>query len=134
MIDMGVQVTLHITEELYRQAERLARSRQRDVADLLAESIHLPQPAEEAGALANDSAIERETAAYLALHNGLLQQYEGEYIALHHGELVAHGPDFGAVYHAANLAYPHEFVLIRRVESDAEPVYHFRSPKFMPES
>ncbi|MBE2197012.1 MAG: hypothetical protein IAE79_00280 [Anaerolinea sp.] len=131
---MGVQVTLHIAEDLYRRAERLARSRQREVADLLAESIHLPQTAENAAELADDDAIERETAAYRALHGDLLQYYEGQYIALHHGELVAHGPDFGAVYSEVNRAYPHEFVLIRRVETDPEPVYHFRSPRFAPES
>lgn len=120
---MGVQVTLHIAEDLYRRAERLARSRQREVADLLAESIILPQTTEDAAALHGDSAIERETAAYLALRTELLQRYEGQYIALHHGELVAHGPDFGAVYSDVNCAYPHEFVLIRRVETEPEPVY-----------
>jgi len=99
--------------------------RQREVADLLAESIHLPQTAEDAAELADDSAIERETAAYLTLHNDLLQHYEGQYIALHHGEVMAHGPDFGAVYNEVNRAYPHEFVLIRRVEPDPDPVYHF---------
>ena len=105
---MGVQVTIHIAEDLYRRAERLARSRQREVADLLAESIHLPQVMEGEATLDDDNAIERETAAYRALHNELLQRYEGQYIALHHGELVAHGPDFGTVYSQVNLAYPQE--------------------------
>ena len=130
---MGVQVTIHIAEDLYRRAERLARSRQREVADLLAESIHLPQVMEGEATLDDDNAIERETAAYRALHSELLQRYEGQYIALHHGELVAHGPDFGTVYNQVNLAYPQEFVLIRRVQSDPEPVYHFRSPRFVQE-
>jgi hypothetical protein len=62
---MGVQVTLQIAEDLYRRAERLARSRQREVTDLLAESIQLPQTVEEAADLVEDSAIERETSAYL---------------------------------------------------------------------
>ncbi len=131
---MGVQVTIHIAEDLYRRAERLARSRQREVADLLAESIHLPQVMEGEATLDDDNAIERETAAYRALHSELLKRYEGQYIALHHGELVAHGPDFGTVYSQVNLAYPQEFVLIRRVQSDPEPVYHFRSPRFVQES
>lgn len=124
---MGVQVTIHIAEDLYRRAERLARSRQREVADLLAESIHLPQVVEDAATLDDDSAIERETAAYRALHSELLQGYEGQYIALHHGELVAHGPDFGTVYSHATDTYPYEFVLIRKVENEPEPVCHFRS-------
>lgn len=130
---MGVQVTIHIAEDLYRRAERLARSRQREVADLLAESIHLPQVMEGEATLDDDNAIERETAAYRALHSELLQRYEGQYIALHHGELIAHGLDFGTVYSQVNLAYPQEFVLIRRVQSDPEPVYHFRSPRFVQE-
>ena len=103
---MGVQVTIHIAEDLYRRAERLARSRQREVADLLAESIHLPQVMEGEATLDDDNAIERETAAYRALHNELLQRYEGQYIALHHGELVAHGPDFGTVYSQSSEASP----------------------------
>jgi hypothetical protein len=127
MIEMGVQVTIHIAEDLYRRAERLARSRQREVADLLAESIHLPQVVEDLATLDDDNAIERETAAYRALHSELLQGYEGQYIALHHGELVAHGPDFGTVYSQATGTYPHEFVLIRRVGNEPEPVCHFRS-------
>jgi hypothetical protein len=37
MVEMSVKVTLNIDNDLYRRAEKLARLRRRDVADLLAE-------------------------------------------------------------------------------------------------
>lgn len=40
---MGKQVTLTIPDELYQRARRIAQSRQRHVADVLAESIVLAE-------------------------------------------------------------------------------------------
>jgi hypothetical protein len=129
---MSIQVTLTINDDLYRRARQIARSRQQDVAEVLAESITLTEMAEDFGA-SEDGAIERENAAYLALHDTLLEKYRGEYVALYHGEVIAHGSDFGTVFTYVNQQHPDEFVMIRRVEADPEPVYHFRSPKLVVE-
>lgn len=128
---MSVQVTLNITEELYHRAQKLARSRDADVTELLAEAIALP-PIEEAWLpLDKDQAIEQERKAYWQLHNDLLAHYADQYIALHQGQLVGHHPEFSVLFTQINRDYPHEFVLIRRVESEPEPIYHFRSPRLV---
>jgi predicted transcriptional regulator len=46
---MSVQVTLTINDDLYRRAKRIARSRQQDVAEVLAESITLTETAGQCG-------------------------------------------------------------------------------------
>jgi hypothetical protein len=92
---MGVQVTLTINDELYRRAKRIARSRQRDVAEVLAESITLPeltaQPEDRDEQ--RDTAVACEEAAFHRLHPELWQKYPGEYVVIYNEELVDHGPD-----------------------------------------
>ena len=63
---MSVEGMLTIPEEVYRRARRIARSRKRAVADVLAEAITLPEPGVEA-----NPAVEREEAAFHRLHPDL---------------------------------------------------------------
>lgn len=129
---MGTQVTLTIPDELYRRAQRLAEARQRDVADVLAEAIILTNEPHQVD-LAPDEDIDRERAAYVAMHSMLWEKYRGQYVAIYHGEMIDHDTEFAALYSRVHKQYPDQFVLIRQVEVEPERVYYFRSPRFTEE-
>jgi hypothetical protein len=109
---MGVQVTLTINDDLYRRARRIARSRQRDVEEVLAESITLPETADQPEERDDkvNTAVAREEAAFHRLHSELWQKYPGEYVAIYNEELVDHDPDQVTLYLRVKALYPDQFV------------------------
>lgn len=126
---MTVKVQLEINDELYRQAEALARATQRSVTTVLTEAITLEEPTTETD-LPEDS-MERERLAFLTLHDQLKKSYLGQYVAVFDQQVVDHDAELKLLYQRIRQKYPDEFVLIRRVEANPEPVYHFRSPRFV---
>lgn len=130
---MTVKVQLEINDELYRQAEALAKATQRSVTTVLSEAITLEDVITEPTSEADlpEENIERERSAFLALHTQLKKNYLGQYVAIFAQQLVDHDAELKSLYQRIRQKYPDEFVLIRRVEANPEPVYHFRSPRFV---
>jgi hypothetical protein len=77
-----------------------------------------------------DNEVEREKAAYFALHQVLWQKYPGQHVAIYNGELVDHDTDGVALSKRVYQRYPDQFVLIRQVEQEPDRVLYFRSPRF----
>lgn len=125
---MSRQITLTIPDELYRQAQRVARIRERDVAEILVEAIVL-----EAGITeqAQETAVDREEAAFLRLHPHLWQQYPEQYVAIYNGQLIDHDKDQVALFQRVKQKYPKEFVWIAPVHEDPVEEYVMRSPRFV---
>ncbi|MCI0398601.1 MAG: DUF5678 domain-containing protein [Chloroflexi bacterium] len=126
---MGTQVTLTIPDDVYHRAQQIAQSNRRDVAEVLAESIVLLDEPEQAVPTEIEEALERERAAYLAMHARLSEKYLGHYVAVYGEEVVDHDPDLADLYARVSRQYPRNRVLIRQVEKEPERVYHFRSPR-----
>lgn len=130
---MTVKVQLEINDELCRQKEALARATQRSVTTVLAEAITLEAAVVEPTAETElpEENIERERSTFLALHAQLKKSYLGQYVAIFAQQLIDHDAELKPLYQRIRQKYPDEFVLIRRVEANPEPVYHFRSPRFV---
>ena len=64
---MSMRVTVTLPDDVYRRAEHLARLTDRDVADVLAETIHLSLEPLGAQRAADQSATERPDADVLAV-------------------------------------------------------------------
>ena len=122
---MSKQVTLTIPNGLYHRAQRIAQSRQQDVADVLVEAIVLE---EENG---EETAVDREEAAFRRLHPELRQQYAGQYVAIYDGELVDHDADQVALFLRMRQRFPNQFVWIAPVRQTAEEIYQMRSPRLV---
>ncbi|NKQ36462.1 MAG: ribbon-helix-helix domain-containing protein [Chloroflexi bacterium] len=73
--------------------------------------------------------IIREEEAYHAQHNQLLKQYHGQFIAMHEGQVVDHDMDELTLYLRIRQQYPQTGVLIKRVTSGPDEVWHMRSPR-----
>jgi hypothetical protein len=129
---MGTQITLTIPDDLYQHARRVAKSRQQDVADVLAESIVLPRGFDDSvDSSIPDKDFERERAAFLTTHTQLVQKYLGQYAAIYQGELIDHDVDLASLMERIDQRYPDTFVLVRKVEVNPERTYYFRSPRFV---
>ncbi|MCB0092737.1 MAG: hypothetical protein KDE54_32845 [Caldilineaceae bacterium] len=121
------EITLSIPEDIYRQVEQVATETQRDVADLFLDTIasHFPtHPAHP-----DRAAMHKEIAAYKQMHADLVQKYLGEYVAIHQGELVDHDTDLVDLHKRITSNYPGKVILSRRVQKEADPVLHMRSPR-----
>jgi hypothetical protein len=78
-----------------------------------------------------DSQIEQEKAAFLAVYPQLWQMYPQQYVAIYQEQVIDHDTDFATLFARIDEQYADEFVLIRRVEAEPEPVYHFPSPRWV---
>lgn len=72
----------------------------------------------------------REAEAYRILHPLLVKTQLSCYVAVYQGKVVDQDEDEDALLERRRRHYPGQVVLIRRVELEAEPELHFRSPRF----
>lgn len=126
---MNTRITLTIPDELYQDAQRLAKRLNRDVVEVLSEAIRLETVAADVYE-PPEIGVERE--AFLKLHPALAGKFLGEYAAIHHGSLIDHDPDLGELAKRVRRDFPDRFVLIRQVLKEPEIVYQFRSPRLTP--
>ena len=120
-------VTLSLPDDVYRRAEHVAFVAQREVAAVLLDTItaaftSYPQNAERV-------AMKAEIAAYEAMHADLVKTYLGQYVAICHGKLIDHDVDPVVLHQRITQKYPGKTVLSRKVQQDAAPVLHMRSPR-----
>ena len=85
---MSTQVVLSVPDDIYEQVEKLAVTTQRDIADVLLETIthtFSPFPVDP-----NRSVMNQNVETYGALHTELVMTYLGQYVAICEGQLVDH--------------------------------------------
>lgn len=127
---MEAEVTLKIPQSLYTRAQQLAQARQQPIADVLTAAIDLVE-AQQTEANEDEQRIAREERAYEAMRDELISQYAGQYVAIYNGLLIDHDPSEIALLQRLNQDYPHQIVLMRKVQPLPEPVLRFRSPRFV---
>lgn len=74
-------------------------------------------------------AMEREIAAYEALHQELLRDHLGQYVAIYQGAVVDCDDDRAALRRRLNTMYPGCIMLVRQVKPTLPGAIHIRSPK-----
>ena len=122
---MTKQITLTVPASVYQRAEELAHSSHRPVNEVLREHIQWGLPRFH---ISKDSpAMEREVAAYEAMHAQLWEQYANQYVAVHQGSVVDHDNDKVALVMRIRKQYPNQVVLIRQVLSELPKPFIFRS-------
>ncbi len=124
---MSVQVTLTISDALYRKARDHAQLTNQDPANILADAIVLGETP--STLTSKQVAMAKEKAAYQALHETLRVEHEGKFVAIYQGKLVDQDEDQTTLLLRIRLHYPEQVVLITQVLPGAEEVYTFRSPR-----
>lgn len=134
---MYTQIILRISQELYERARRLARHRNQDVADVLADSIVLDDQPVDLESLYPGVSTEkaqvmaREENAFRQLHAQLKQQVPGQFVAIYNGNLFDHDQEFAVLLKRVRQQLPDKFVWISPVKDEPEEMFHFRSPRLV---
>jgi hypothetical protein len=122
-----MQVTLTIPDTLYQRAQQLALIYQRDVAEVITAVLDEGLPAAEGDSVdwvEPDEAVDREMAAYIALHPTLQEQYLGQHVAILGGQLIDHDDDLEVLSRRIYARYPGQFVWMTAVQET--PIDTFR--------
>ena len=123
------QVTLTLPDAIYDQIEQLALTTHRQVADVLADTIVQTLPKLHTNPAR--SAMQKESAAYQAMLETLLTEYEGEFVAVYGGRVVDHNADESLLVERIEDRYPDQVVLIKRVRPETQETLFFRSPRIV---
>jgi len=75
--------------------------------------------------------MQREIAAFEAMHPTLWQQYPHYYVAIHQGKVIDHDLNQLHLLERIDQAYPQSVVLIRQIESQLPKILRFRSPRWV---
>ena len=121
---MGTQVVLDVPKEVYRQIEKLAVTTERDITDVLLETITRtisPFPVDP-----NRSVMNQNVETYKELHAELVMTHLGQFVAICDGRLVDHDPDPVSLLQRVRTQYPEKVVLRRKVETVSEPQIQIR--------
>lgn len=77
--------------------------------------------------------MEKEVAAFEAMHEQLKQSCLGLYVAVHGGEVVDQDKDEMVLLRRIGEAYPDEIVMVDQVREQLPPDLVVRSPRFVRE-
>ena len=124
---MSTQVLLTVPDDVYNQAEKIAAKMQRDVSDLFLDAIvrsYAPFPVDP-----RREAMNREIAAYKALHPELIKNYLDKYVAITGGKLVDSDNDPVALLQRIRQNFPNQVALRRKVEMGDTPEIRVNHPR-----
>ncbi|MBI5563332.1 MAG: ribbon-helix-helix protein, CopG family [Chloroflexi bacterium] len=76
-------------------------------------------------------ALQRESAAFQAMHSDLLLNYAGEFVAVYGGQVIDHDVNQLALVLRIEDHYRDAPVLIKQVTPEIDEVYHVRSPRLI---
>lgn len=115
---MGTQVVLDVPEEVYRRVEELAVTTERDISDVLLETVtrtFSPFPVNP-----GPSVMNQNVETYKELHAGLVMAHLGQFVAICDGRLVDHDPDPVSLLQRVRTRFPEKVALRRKVETVPE--------------
>jgi predicted transcriptional regulator len=129
---MSKELTITLPDDVYRQFENAAEASEQDVADVVAEAVaaNIPQLAVHP----RWQEMEREEAAFRAIHKELLVKYRDQYVAIYQGKVVDHDEDFDEIIGRIDETYPDDIVFVSKVSAEPERTLRFRSPRLVSKS
>ena len=122
-------ITLTIPDELYQQVAAVAQATHRLIDEVFTESLNSAFPRLHVNP--RRQVMQREIAAFEAMHPTLWQQYPHHYVAIYQGKVIDHDRNQLHLLERIDQAYPQSVVLIRQVESRLPKTLRFRSPRWV---
>src|SRR5262245_41504960 len=126
---MTVDITLKVPDRLYRRIEQVANATRRTISDVVLEAVERSFPVFYVDE--SRTQLEREVAAFEAMHAELWTHYPQQYVALYEGRVIDHDDDEVALLDRIDARYPGQVVLVRQVLIQPQGELNFRSPRFV---
>jgi predicted transcriptional regulator len=126
---MSKELTITLPDDIYRQFENIAESSEQDVAEVVAEAAAANIPQLDVHPRWQE--MEREEAAFRAMHEELLLKHRNQYVAIYQGKVIDHDEDFVEIIGRIDEAYPDDIVFISNVSAEPERTLRFRSPRLV---
>lgn len=127
---MGIPVMIDVPEPVYEQATEVAVSTRRGVGEVLQEMFIRSFPPMYDGGEEAD-AMDREVAAYEALHAKLWAKYPDQFVAIYEGQVIDADVDEWQLLARLETSHPDDVVLVRQVKPELPGDIVFRSPRFV---
>jgi predicted transcriptional regulator len=127
---VGNPIQLTIPDDVYRQAQELARHLRQPVETVLVEALRdafpLLWPVHP-----QRTQMQREEAAFDAMREALLATYPGQFVAIRNGQVVDHDAQELDLLQRVRMHHPDQLVLVREVTPTPPPPLQFRSPRLV---
>lgn len=141
---MTTAITLRLPDQLYEQAQQLAKQQRQELEELLLDEIagivaaktsattdFLSSPNEAGFTYEQDKRVEQEREAYIAMYPALKKNFFGKHVAIYQGRLVDFDDDYDALYARIDDNYPDLFVWLDTVGEEPMDMINLRSPLFV---
>lgn len=133
---MATKITIELPDHLYQETQEFARLHRVEMEAAISALIEqglvsAEVEPEHSAQSSSNSSVERERAAYIALHSVLQEKYMGQYVAIYHGKLIDYDGDAAALSDRVRSRYPNEFVLVTQVRHKPIRTIDARSPRVM---
>ena len=113
---MAHQVTLTIPNNIFQQAQNLARKQARPVEDILSESIVLQKSVNFTDLSEVNPELDQEMEAYIAMHPQLRQTMLGKHVAVYQSELIDSDDNLDKLTERIHAKYPSETVWVSKIK------------------
>ncbi len=134
---MENEIVLRLPAPLYQRARALANRRHQKLTEMVLDIFVEALPFVEEGEnpiidlTEPDEAMDREMAAYIALHPQLKKTHLGQYVAVYQGKLIDQDVQLEKLSARVRAAYPQVTIWITRVEPEAIPIRRFPSVRLL---
>ena len=128
---MSEQITITVSSDVYEHIVEQAEQSQRHISELVEDVVSSAFDRPKPHIHPQRTQMLKEIAAYKQMHPQLVEQYLGQYVAIYQGKLIDHDTNSEALHLRIRASYPDKIILQRKVERDADPVLHFRSPRII---
>lgn len=129
---MGQQVVLTVPDEVYRQAQAVARRTQQTVESVLVQALEENLPLFPVHPQREE--MLQQERLFEARREALLDRYPGRFVAVRDGQVLDSDAVELALMERVRAQYPDQLVLVRQVTPDPLPSLNFRSPRFVSDS
>jgi len=129
---IGRQVVLDVPKDIYEQVKRLALTTERDIADVLLETMtrtFSPFPVDP-----NRTVMNQNVETYKDLHAELAMTHKGQFAAICEGKLVDHDPVPVSLLQRVRTQNPDRVVLRKKVETVPEQQFRRRNQRTIVQS
>ena len=120
---MSEQITITLSNEIYRQIAQQATLNRQNISDVVHDVVVRTFTSQNTPVNPARDKMLQEVEAYKKLHPALVKTHLGQFIAIFQGQLVDSDPDKQTLFFRIKENFPNQIVLQRQVLLEVDPVF-----------